>query len=171
MEREAKRRRFCEAKAKAFLGDGLPWKWSIWKPHFSDFTPVLDFIGVLSYLFLATKAVHNTPQDAWSQYFVWLRGAWQGDVAQVLEELRAWQSKLGVPDADVPECEPRQVLATTINYLQRNRDRMKYPEYRQAGLPVTMAWMESLVKEMSYRVKGTEMFWNYPEGAEAILQV
>jgi len=36
---------------------------------------------------------------------------------------------------------------------------------------VTMAWMESLVKEMNYRVKGSEMFWNDPEGAEAILQV
>ena len=48
---------------------------------------------------------------------------------------------------------------------------MKYPEYRQAGLPVTTAWMESLVKEMNYRVKGTEMFWNDPHGAEAILQV
>jgi hypothetical protein len=24
---------------------------------------------------------------------------------------------------------------------------------------------------MNYRVKGTEMFWNDPEGAEAILQV
>jgi hypothetical protein len=48
---------------------------------------------------------------------------------------------------------------------------MNYPAYRQAGLPVTTAWMESLVKEMNYRVKGTEMFWNDPEGAEAILQV
>jgi hypothetical protein len=31
--------------------------------------------------------------------------------------------------------------------------------------------MESLVKAINYRVKGTEMFWNDPEGAEAILQV
>jgi hypothetical protein len=55
--------------------------------------------------------------------------------------------------------------------LENNRDRMNYPAYRRAGLPVTTAWMESLVKEMNYRVKGTEMFWNDPEGAEAILQV
>ena len=34
-----------------------------------------------------------------------------------------------------------------------------------------LAWMESLVKEINYRVKGTEMFWNDPHGAEAILQV
>jgi hypothetical protein len=31
--------------------------------------------------------------------------------------------------------------------------------------------MASLVKEIKYRVKGTEVFWNNPEGAEAILQV
>ncbi len=171
MEREAKRRRFFEAMAKAFLGDGLPWNWSIWKKHFPNFTPILDFIHVLSYLFLAAKAVHDASEDAWSQYLVWMRGAWQGDVAQVLEELRVWQTKRGLPDKDTPDSDPRQILVTTINYLENNQDRMKYPEYRRAGLPVTTAWMESLVKEMNYRVKGTEMFWNDPDGAEAILQV
>jgi hypothetical protein len=171
MEREAKRRRFFEAVAKAFLGDGLPWNWSIWKKHFPDFTPILDFIHVLSYLYLAAKAVHDAPEDAWSQYLVWMRGAWQGEVAQVLEELRAWQAKRGVPDRDTPDSDPRRILAATITYLENNQGRMKYPEYRRAGLPVTTAWMESLVKEMNYRVKGTEMFWNDPDGAEAILQV
>jgi hypothetical protein len=48
---------------------------------------------------------------------------------------------------------------------------MNYPDYRRQGLPITTAWMESLVKEINYRVKGTEMFWNDPEGAEVILQV
>ena len=38
-------------------------------------------------------------------------------------------------------------------------------------MPVTTPWMESVVKQMSLRVKGTEMFWNDPQGAEAILQV
>jgi hypothetical protein len=171
MAREAKRRRFADAPAKAFLGDGLPWNWTIWKKHFGDFTPILDFIHVLSYLFLAAKAVHSVAEDAWSQYLAWMRGAWQGDVAQVLEELRTWQSKKGEPPHDAADNDPRKILARTIQYLENNRDRMKYPEYRQQGLPVTTAWMESLVKEMNYRVKGTEMFWNHPEGAEAILQV
>lgn len=171
MAREAKRRRFGEATAKAFLGDGLPWNWSIWKRHFRDFTPILDFIHVLSYLFLAAKAVHELAEDAWSQYLAWMRGAWQGEVGQVLEELRAWQTKLGTPPTNAPDHDPRQVLSRTITYLENNANRMTYPEYRQRGLPVTTAWMESLVKEVNYRVKGTEMFWNDPEGAEAILQV
>ena len=171
MAREAKRRRFGEARAKAFLGDGLPWNWSIWKQHFADFTPILDFIHVLSYLFLAAKAVHEAAGAAWDQYLVWMRGAWGGEVEQVLEELGTWRAKLGEPPDDAPENDPRRILQKTIPYLENNRERMNYPEYRRAGLPVTTAWMESLVKEMNYRVKGTEMFWNDPEGAEAILQV
>ena len=126
---------------------------------------------MLSYLFLAAKAVHTWPRDAWDQYLVWMRGCWHGEVAQVLEELRRGRpsgaNRLKTP----PENDPRDRLPKTITYLENNQDRMDYPEYRREGLPVTTAWMESLVKEMNYRVKGTEMFWNDPEGAEAILQV
>lgn len=171
MKREAKRRRFFEAAAQAFLGDGLPWNWSIWKQQFPEFIPILDFIHVLSYLFLAAKAVHEHDEDGWHQYLVWMRGCWQGEVDQTLEELRVCQTDLGEPPTECPDTDPRKIIATTIRYLTNNRSRMKYPEYRQAGLPVTTAWMESLVKEINYRVKGTEMFWNDPEGAEAILQV
>lgn len=171
MAREAKRRRFFEAEAKAFLGDGLAWNWSIWKKHFPDFIPILDFIHALSYLFVAAKAVHVSAQDAWDQYLVWMRGCWSGDVAQVIEELTHWQTQLGCPPSDAADSDPQAVIAKTITYLENNRDRMNYPKYRRAGLPVTTAWMESLVKEINYRVKGTEMFWNDPDGAEAILQV
>jgi hypothetical protein len=171
MAREAKRRRFDDASAKAFLGDGLPWNWSIWKKHFRKFTPILDFIHPLSYLFLAAKAVHRDPQDAWDQYVAWMRGCWQGEVGQVLEELRRWQTKLGAPDETTPENDPRQIIARTLTYLANNRTRMNYPDYRREGLPITTAWMESLVKEINYRAKGTEMFWNDPKGAEAILQL
>lgn len=171
MAREAKQRRFPEAQAKAFLGDGLPWNWSIWKKHFMDFVPILDFIHPLSYLYTTARALHANPDDAWSQYLVWMRGCWQGEVRQVLEELMAWQQRIGTPPEDAADQDPRSVLARTISYLEHNAGRMQYPTYRQSGLPVTTAWMESLVKEINYRVKGTEMFWNNPEGAEAILQI
>jgi hypothetical protein len=171
MAREAGRRRFFDAPARAFLGDGLPWNWSIWKRHFPTFTPILDFIHVLSYLFVAAKAVQAAPRDAWDQYLIWMRGCWGGEVGQVIEELRHWQSKLGGPPEGAPETDPRALVAKTITYLENNRGRMSYPDYRRQGLPITTAWMESLVKEINYRVKGTEMFWNDPAGAEAILQV
>lgn len=171
MQREAKRRRFYEAPARAFLGDGLPWNWSIWKQCFRTFTPILDFIHVLSYLFVVARTLHAQASDAWDQYHVWMRGCWQGDVKQVLRELAVWQARLGVAPDDAPEQDPRRVLSKTFTYLTNNQHRMNYPEYRKQGMPVTTAWMESLVKEINYRAKGSEMFWNDPEGAEAILQV
>lgn len=48
---------------------------------------------------------------------------------------------------------------------------MACPEYPRQGLPVTAAWMASVVKQLNYRVKGMVMSWNDPQGAEAILQV
>ena len=172
MKREAHDRQFFQALARAFLGDGLPWNWSIWKKHFPTFIPILDFIHALSYLFTAAKAVHpDSPDDAWDQYQVWMTGCWRGEVAQILAELTAWQERLGTAPKGTPDTDPRVIVRTTLRYLTNNQPRMKYAEYRRAGLPVTTAWMESLVKEMNYRVKGTEMFWNNPAGAEAILQI
>jgi len=171
MAREAKRRRFGEASAKAFLGDGLPWNWSIWKRHFGDFTPILDFIHVLSYLFLAAKAVHEVAEDAWSQYLAWMRGAWQGEVGQVLEELRLWQAKRGEPPEDCARSRSAEDPGQDDPLPGQQSGSDEVPRVPPQGLPVTTAWMESLVKEVNYRVKGTEMFWNDPEGAEAILQV
>ncbi|MCL6503318.1 MAG: hypothetical protein K6T86_11575 [Pirellulales bacterium] len=126
---------------------------------------------VLSYLYGSAKAVHSQAKEAWEQYRVWMRGCWQGEVDQVLYELSLWQQRLDPPPAEAAEQDPRRVVAKTLSYLQHNRGRMDYPSYRRQGRPVTSAWMESLVKEMNYRVKGSEMFWNDPEGAEAILQV
>lgn len=172
MSREAKRRRFRGAPSRAFLGDGQAWNWTIWKRHFASYTPILDFVHVLSYLFVAAKAARPAA-EAWDQYLVWMRACWQSGVANVLAELRAIHAELSANDATVTDAtaERRRELGQVIGYLTNQQSRMNYAEYRRAGLPVTTAWMESLVKEINYRVKGTEMFWNNPEGAEAILQV
>ena len=63
------------------------------------------------------------------------------------------------------------MLRRTLTYLKNNEPRMNYPAYRQQGLPVTSSMVESLIKEVNYRVKGTEKFWDHPEEAEAILHV
>jgi hypothetical protein len=169
--REAKRRRFAAAPAAAVLGDGLPWDGSIWERHFADFAPILDSIPVLSYLYLAAPAVPEAPGDGWDQYRAWRRGAWGGEVEPVREERGAWRAERGESPEGAPESDPRTIRQTTMTDPGNNRDRMKYPECRRAGLPVTTAWIESLVEEMKDRVKGTARSWSDPPGAEAILQV
>ena len=171
MAREAKRRRFGEAARKAFVGDGLTCNWSIHEEHFSDYTPILDFVHAVSYLYRASIVCFGRSDTAWTTYTRWMTLTWQGKVSEVIKQLCEHQQSIGVAPKDVADDDPREQLRLVIQYLQNNRERMHYDEYRCAGLPTTSAWMESAVKEMNFRIKGTEMFWNNPEGAEAILQI
>jgi len=172
MENEAKRRRFHDASRRVFIGDGLPWNWSIWKEHFRTYTPILDFIHAVQYLYAAAEAWDNTDELRWSRYLVLTEAVWQGKVDEVLAALQAELIARGIePDDDLPENSPSQPLADAARYLNNNRQRMDYPRYRREGLPITSSPMESLIKQVNHRVKGTEMFWNLPDGAEAILQL
>lgn len=172
MRREARQRRFFEAAFRAFLGDGLPWNWSVWKRYFPDFIPILDFIHALSYLYAAALAMEDEFAAAWSRYLDMARACWQGRVVEVIAGLNQWLAEQGIQEGvKLDDKDPRQAVVDAARYLTNNRGRMDYPRYRRQGLPVTSALMESLVKEVNYRVKGTEMFWNDPRGAEAILQV
>jgi len=172
MERESRRRRFFEAPARAFLGDGLPWNWSIQQTHFRQFTPILDFTHALSYIYAAAVATHDDVAAGWSRYLALARACWQGRVDEVVGVLQDWLLRQGIDDSHpLAEDDPRCAVTDAVRYLTNNRERMDYPRYRRQGLPTTSALMESLVKEINYRVKGTEMFWNDPSGAEAILQV
>lgn len=171
MAREAKRRRFAEADRKAFVGDGLTCNWSIHEEHFSEYTPILDFVHAVSYVYRASIICHGKCDLAWSTYARWMRLAWQGQIREVISELEQHQTRLGGAPATSVHDDSHEQLRLVIQYLHNNRERMKYADYRQQGLPTTSAWMESAVKEMNFRVKGTDMFWNNPEGAEAILQI
>ena len=107
-----------------------------------------------------------------SCYLGMARTCWQGRASEAIDELRQWLAPHGLDDhAKLDDKDPRKPIVDAARYLWNNQRRMDYPRYRRLGLPVTSALMESLVKEVNYRVKGTEMFWNDPEGAEAILQV
>ena len=171
MRREAKRRRFDEAPRKAFVGDGLPCNWTIRKTYFRDDVAILDFVHAVSHLFAASVACFGKTEEAWNAYTVWMCRVWQSDVVSVIDDLKSHQRRIGEPPAGVSDDDPRERLRLEIGYRQNNGDRMNYVSYRCQGLPTTSAWMESAVKELNYRVKGTEMFWNNPSGAEAILRI
>jgi len=171
MDREAQRRKFPLAARKAFVADGLTCNWTIHQTHFSDYVPILDFTHAVSYLFTASVVCMGKGDAAWELYCDWMTKVWRGRIAEVLKELQQHQQRIGFPDEVSDDDDLREQLRRVIQYLKNNRERMKYDKYRCWGLPTTSAWMESTVKQVNYRVKGTEMFWNNPSGAEAILQL
>jgi len=171
MEAEADSRGFFAAQKSAFVSDGLAYNWTIQKRHFPKFIPILDFPHAIERVYEAARAVSADSDQAWACYVKWATACWQGRVEEMLEEMRQDQQRLGRPPQDCDEKDPRRVLAEAITYFANNAARMDYPRYRKEGLPLTSAYMESFVKEMNYRVKGTEKFWNDGPSAEAILQL
>ncbi len=160
---------FATAKRKAFVADGAGVNWTTHKQWFSDFVAILDFIHALSYIFAAAMAGRSF-RDGWETYVAWIQDVWSGQVERVITALESRQAELGQATKTDPETSPRQIVATTLGYLQTHKDRMRYDTYRCAGLPLTSCHVESTVKLFNRRVKGTEKFWS-EEGAEAILQL
>ena len=96
-----------------------------------------------------------------------LRDAWGGRVETVIQALRSQTHRL--PRATGSKA-PRHVVELVLAYVEQSQDRMDYPRYRRMGLPVSSSQVESVIKQINHRVKGTEQFWNNG-GLEAVLQV
>ena len=170
---EAYARNFYRSGRRAFLGDGQRYNWTIRERWFADFEPIADFVHVLSYLYAAATAASADVGERWALYVGWMTSCWQGHASEVVASIRGRAEGKGwsPPEPDTPESDWRVAVERAWTYVGNNAAHMEYPRYRRLGLPVTSAAVESLIKEVNYRVKGTEKFWNHPEGAEAILQV
>jgi hypothetical protein len=160
---------FQGAERKAFVGDGSANNWKLQRRFFASFVPILDFIHALSYVFAAALAGRKFAAG-WVCYRQWIGWVWQGDVSLVIAALQQRQTELGLPEKGESETSPRQVVSKTLTYLRNQQDKMKYADYRRAGLPITSSLMESTVKQIGERVKGTEKFWS-ERGSEPILQL
>jgi hypothetical protein len=100
----------------------------------------------------------------------WVTWLWQGQPEAIIAELALRQAELGLPESSDGETSPRRLVAEALTYLQNHKDKMHYDDYRRRGLPITSSHVESLMKRINQRVKGTEKFWT-ESGAEAILQL
>ena len=65
-----------------------------------------------------------------------------------------------MPLKDISAQHESKIVHESLTYFRNNQERMHYAQYRQQGLPVTSSLIESLIKEINWRVKGTEKFWN-----------
>jgi hypothetical protein len=163
---EAHQRRFMAAQRKAFVADGSDSNWGVWRRHFSDYEPILDFIHALTYVYAAAIAGHAL-KEGWQAYRAWAQWVWGGQVDRVIAALELRQQELGKPTQETPKTAPAAIVAKSLGYLRNQRSRMAYPEYRKQGLPITSTYVESTVKQINRRMKGTEKFWSL--GVEAML--
>jgi hypothetical protein len=162
-------RNFFGAQRRAFLGDGQAANWTIQQRHFPSFEAILDFVHALSYVFAAAFAGRERTEGA-AVYTRWIQAVWSGRVATLLPELETHSAALGAPPPECVDSDPRKLVFEALRYLRNNAERMRYDAYRRQGLPIMTCAVESMIKPINRRVKGSEKFWSEP-GAEAILQL
>jgi hypothetical protein len=160
---------FAAAARKAFVADGAECHWKLWRTYFSHYTPILDFVHAICYVYAAAMAGVDA-RRGWHSYVEWAQAIWSGRVADVIAALRERQQEIGEPTKADAAGSPRVVLAEGLRYLENHRQYMKYDEYRREGLPITSSHIESTVKQINRRVKGSEKFWS-SVGLEPLLQL
>jgi hypothetical protein len=155
---------FSAAERLVFIADGAAVNWTIQRKHFSRAVPILDLMHALSYAYAAADAV---AEDVYRPWACWI---WQGQVDRVIDALREYQRRLGKPPTDASPTDPRQRVDRALVYYENHRAWMNYPDYRRQGLPLTSSHIESTIKQINRRVKGSEKFWSRPT-SEGILQL
>jgi len=165
LEARARQLNFPSATRQAFVADGAKTNWRVQREHFPNATPIADLIHALSYAWGAAQAVGGG-----ETYCKWAQLIWQGDVPQLIDELNDHQAALGKPPKDAASTDPRQRVDRAFVYFTNNASHMNYPEYRKHGLPITSSHIESTVKLINRRIKGSEKFWLASE-SECVLQL
>lgn len=155
---------------QAFVADGASVNWRVHREHFSELTAILDLMHALSYAWRAADGLHVEGQFSRADYRRWAERLWQGRVSEVIAELKTHQERLGEPADRSNGSDPAVRVERAVTYYEHHQSRMRYDQYRQAGLPLTSSPVESTIKLINRRLKGSEKFWNAEEG-EAVLQL
>jgi hypothetical protein len=165
---EAWSRGFAGAKRKVCICDGNDAIRRACETHFSDYVHVLDLMHALSYSMNAARAVGGTVDEINVRYREWAELIWSGKVDRVIEQLTRHGETLGDPPAKASADDPREAIRVARVYYSNQRSRMDYPRYRRLGFPLTSSLMESAVKQIGRRIKGSEKFWSAKGGDELL---
>jgi hypothetical protein len=113
----------------------MPANWTIQRRHFGSFTPILDFVHALSYVFSAAFA--GRPQaEGVELYKRWIQAVWLGQVTTILPELEARSAELGSPPSECVDSDPRKLVFESLRYLKNNADKMRYDYVKPCRAPV-----------------------------------
>ena len=146
------------AKRVTFLSDGLRANWQICYDHFPDALQILDFYHASEHLG-EFCSLYKKPEKSRSRYELWNKMLLDGEALQVIAEMKSV----------VPELCSTDEGWKHINYFINNVDRMRYDEYRQAGLPIGSGKVEGSCKfVVNKRFKGSGMRWKKADNVKVL---
>jgi len=150
-------------------GDGAAWIDGVCQDHFACHRRIVDYYHAAAHLHDCAKAIwpdNECRQKVRAEQ--WKTLLWKGRTAAVIRQLQWQAARLGTPRQEDGVQHPRRVLHQNVGYFSKHAEHMNYPEYRRRGWPIGSGTVESGMKQLNKRMKGTDQFWN-TAGAESIL--
>lgn len=148
------------AEKIVFLADGARTNWEIQMTNFPEAVPILDFYHASEHLGDFCKLMKD-PKTGQHRYERWVKMLLDGEVLQVIAEMKE----------ALKETPNRSEGVKEINYYLKNRDRMKYKEYKDKGYPIGSGIVEGACKfVIGKRFKGSGMRWKKADN-EKVLKV
>ncbi len=131
--REATRRGFDRAARRAVLGDGAQWIWNLADEHFPDAIQIVDRFHAKQHLSDVAKAIYGRRAATWPS-----SGRKR---APRRAGRRRHRRRPRRPTRAFAEGSTRPASASTTS--RRNRERMRYAEFRAAGLCTSTGVVEA----------------------------
>ncbi len=155
VRREAERRGFPQAQRRVILGDGAAWIWKIAGEDYPGAIQIVDLFHAKEHLHTVSKALFpDQPEHARLWADVRCDELDDGCLDDVLAILRSHA-----------DCSAATQCA---DYIENNRARMQYADFRARGLCVSSGIVESACKAvLGTRLKRSGMHWT-KAGANAI---
>lgn len=156
VRRMAARCGFAEAERRVVLGDGAPWIWKLASSECPGAIQIVDLWHAKEKLWEVSHALYGAGECAKRWAHARCDDLEQGRFDDLLEVLQTHEAT----------CETARLC---VGYLETNRARMRYAEFRQQGLCVGSGVVEAGCKTViGERCKRSGMRWTV-DGANAIL--
>ncbi len=155
--RETARRQFDRVVRQVAVADGAPWIWRMMDEHFPKAIQILDLFHAKEHLGTVGKEIFGSESERSRQ---WIKARHEeldsGKIDEIIGALKIYTSHFD----EARKC---------IGYLEENRSRMRYPEFRAKGLCVSSGMVEAGCKvTIGARLKQSGMHWSLT-GSNAII--
>jgi hypothetical protein len=160
---EALRRGLERAQKVCVIGDAAPWIWNIAEEHFYGAIQIIDLYHARQHYWNVARAVFGSHQKRLKQWTE--RRRKELDEGKVEDVIKAIQ-RLAV-------CAPeeKEILEGEIAYFEKNKDRMRYRDFRRQGLFVGSGVVEAGCRTViGQRLKQSGMHWTL-KGANNIIDL
>jgi hypothetical protein len=158
---EAQRRGLDSAREVSVIADGSPWIWNIAEEHFYGAIQIVDLCHAREHYWNVARAVFGADkatQDSWGEQR--RKELDRGKVEAVIEAIQRLSPR---------RKEQKEICKKEIGYFEKNKDRMRYEDFRRQGLFVGSGVVEAGCRTViGQRLKQSGMFWTV-KGANSII--